>query len=279
MARTLVALLLIFVFAVAGAGEPGRRQEQTGKAEYVVGITPQFEANKLFAIWRPILDALEKETGLAFTLRGAPVLNEFEQQYNAGMFDFVYANPYFVGVRNRQGYLPLIRDHGSSLSGIVVVRKDSPIQNVRELVGQTVAFPSANALAGCLLIRAELEDEFGVKVAPRFVRTHDSSFLNVALGTTVAGGGVQATLEKQRPEVRDNLRILYKTKDMVTLPFVAHPRVPEEVRRRVQAAFLKLGDAPAGQALLAQVPIKRIGTAVPAEYEALRQLHLDRYEN
>ena len=277
-------LLSLFagLLLLAGTSLAAERSDSTvpaGRQEYVVGVTPQFAASKLFRIWRPILDALEKETGFGFTLRGAPALHDFEQQYGAGMFDFAYANPYLVGVRNYQGYLPLVRDHGARLVGVVVVAKDSPINSVRELDGQTVAFPTANALAGTLAIRAQLEDEFGVRVLPRFVRTHDSSFLNVAVGAIVAGGGVRSTLDQQSPEIRERLRVIYTTREMPTLPFVAHPRVPEAVRQRVRDALLKLGKTPEGQVLLGKVPIKDAGIATPADYEVLRRMRLERYEN
>lgn len=279
--RKLIGLLavLLLLAGTSMAAEREGRAAPAGRPEYVVGVTPQFEASRLHGIWRPLLDALEKETGLAFTLRGARAINDFEQQYGAGMFDFAYANPFFVGVRNYQGYLPLVRDHGARLAGVVVVAKDSPIKSVRELDGQTVAFPAANALAGCMVIRAQLEDEFGVRVVPRFVRTHDSSFLNAAVGTVVASGGVRSVLEQQSPAIRERLRVLYTTPELPTLPIVAHPRVPEAVRERVRDALLKLGASSEGKELLARVPIKQVGIATPADYELLRRMRLERYEN
>ncbi|MDP2195954.1 MAG: phosphate/phosphite/phosphonate ABC transporter substrate-binding protein [Rhodocyclaceae bacterium] len=276
--RSLLAALLLLA-GTSLADERGSQPAPADKQEYVVGVTPQFEAGKLFRVWRPILDALEKETGLKFTLRGASAINEFEQQYGIGMFDFAYVNPFFVGVRNYQGYLPLVRDHGARLAGVVVVAKDSPINSVRELDGQTVAFPAANALAGALVIRAQLEDEFGVRVVPRFVRTHDSSFLNVAVGSIVAAGGARSVLEQQITGIRERLRVLYTTRELPTLPIVAHPRVPEAVRQRVQDALLKLGASSEGKELLAKVPIRQLGIATPADYDVLRRMRLERYEN
>jgi phosphonate transport system substrate-binding protein len=244
---------------------------------YTVGITPQFEARRLFEIWRPILDAIEHETGLHFSLRGAPTINEFEEQYSAGQFDFAYVNPYWVGVRNPKAYIPLIRDRGSNLVGVLVVRKDSPVRTVKDLNGKTVAFPARDAVAACLMIRAQLESEYGVRVVPRFVRSHDSTFLNAALGVVDAAGGVKGTLELQPEDVRGSLRELFMTREVAAIPFVANPAVPENVREQVRAAFLKLGATEAGKALLGKVPIKRIGKASMADYEPLRRMHLERY--
>lgn len=270
--RALICMLLL-----AGGGI-AFGQTAAGPQEYIVGITPQFEARKLFDIWRPILDALEKETGLHFTLRGAPSITDFEQQYVSGQFDFAYVNPFFVGVRNPKGYLPLARDHGSSLMGVVVVRKDSPIRSVKDLEGKKVAFPAANSLAGSLIIRAELESEYGVHVVPQFVRTHDSSFLNVAVGMADAAGGVKGTLERQPAEVRALLRELFTTHEVAPLPFVAHPRIPEKTREQVKAALLKLGTTEEGKVLLSKVPFRQIGSASMSDYEPLRRMDLERYE-
>jgi phosphonate transport system substrate-binding protein len=270
--RALICLLLL-----AGSGM-SFGQTPSGQHEYIVGITPQFEARKLFEIWRPILDALEKETGLHFTLRGAPSITDFEQQLVSGQFDFAYVNPFFVGVRNPKGYLPLARDHGSSLMGVVVVKKDSPIKSVKDLDGKKVAFPAANSLAGSLIIRSELESEYGVHVVPQFVRTHDSSFLNAAVGMADAAGGVKGTLERQPAEVRSMLRELFTTHEVAPLPFVAHPRVPEKIREQVKAALLKLGASEDGKALLNKVPIRQIGPASLNDYEPLRRMGLERFE-
>lgn len=47
--------------------------------EYSFGITPQFQHRKLYAIWKPIIDELEKKTGLSFKLVTTLKVNEFEK--------------------------------------------------------------------------------------------------------------------------------------------------------------------------------------------------------
>lgn len=89
------------------------------------------------------------------------------------------------------------RDNGHSLVGIIVVKKDSPVQSASELDGKTVAFPSPNALGATLLPRAEFDREFNIKVNELYVKSHSSVYLNVLLGKTAAGGGVQKTLSLQ----------------------------------------------------------------------------------
>jgi len=103
-----------------------------GGSEYGFGVVPQFEQRKLFRIWRPVLDEMERRTGLAFHLVGSQKIPKFENKYLEGTYDFAYMNPYHIlKVNASQVYLSLVRDGERTLSGILVVQKDSPIQDVK----------------------------------------------------------------------------------------------------------------------------------------------------
>jgi phosphonate transport system substrate-binding protein len=237
---------------------------------YNFGVVPQFEPRKLADIWVPILKELEVRTGLKFKMAGSPKIPDFEVSFLGGEFDFAYMNPYHAMLAGeKQGYVPLVRDGGRELFGILVVPKDSPIQDVKQLDGHKVAFPAPNALGASLLMRADLESLHGVKVRPIYVQTHSSVYLNVILNKAAAGGGVASTLKRQKQERQDRLRILYKTRTMAPHPVTAHPRVPEEHMKAVQQALLDMAQTEKGQALLEKIPMKK---AIPASLEDYRIL-------
>ena len=245
---------------------------------YTVGIVPQFEVKRLHKIWRPILDQLEQRTGLKFTIKGSPTIPDFEHEFMAGKFDFAYMNPYHIMLANKhEGYIPLTRDIGRSLNGVLVVRKDSGITKVEELNNRQIAFPSPNALGASLLMRQELLDKFHLNVKPAYVKTHDSVYLSVALRQSSAGGGVQATFNRQQPAIRDLLHIIHRTSNVSPHPFAAHPGVPMEIREKVQNALLELGDSKTGREMLALIPVRQIGSASMADYEPLREMGLERF--
>lgn len=243
---------------------------------YRIGVVPQFEQRKLFRIWIPILQELEARTGLRFEVVGSELIPDFEKLFLAGEFDFAYMNPYHVvSANNVQGYLPLVCDGSRTLQGILVVRKDSPITSIEELKGQTVAFPSANALGASLLPRSELMRHHGIDVVPEYVKTHTSVYLHVAQGLVAAGGGVASTLSRQSADVRDSLRIIYHTQELIPHPVVAHPRVPENHIRRVKEALLAMGEDEKGRALLARIPMHTVTEASLANYEPIIKLGLE----
>jgi len=251
--------------------------EQAAAATYSLAITPQFEYRKLFEIWNPIVAELEKRTGLSFKLITNLSLEEYEQEVGRGNPDFIYANPYLIVKENRnQGYLPLVRDR-APIRGILVVRKESPVRQVSQLNGKSIAIPSPNALGGGLLLRADLDQIFHIKFDQIYAKSHTSAYLHVLNGLADAGGGVEKTLQEQEQAVQEALRVLYTTRKAPSLPVAAHPRVPAKIREKVRRALLDMANTPDGMALLAKVPMKQPVPASLEEYLAMRSWHLNNY--
>jgi len=245
---------------------------------YAVGVVPQFNARTLQSIWTPILQELERRTGHTFELRGSKSISAFEKQFMAGEFDFAYMNPYhFILARKTQGYLPLVRDTGKGLRGILVVRKDVAIDDVEQLQDKAIAFPSPNALGASLMLRAQLAREFNLRFEPRYVKSHDSVYLNVVTGRMTAGGGVGRTLARQPSEVREQLRVLYTTPAVASHPVTVHPRVPETVRSMVKNALIAMGESESERQLLAKIPIGTAGEALSEDYVPLQKMGLDAF--
>lgn len=263
--RVLVWAVLFLLPAVAYAEE----------RVYTVGVVPQFASTKINSIWTPILDELSEKTGLKFKLKGSLDIPSFEKQFNAGEFDFAYMNPYHLIVANKeQGYLPITRDVGRSLFGIIVVRKDSDITDVKALDGKKVAFPAPNALGAALIPRTEFSKKFNVDVEEKYVSSHSSVYLNVILGQTAAGGGVQKTLGQQPEAIQSQLKIIYKTTEVPPHPIAVHPRVDEDVSQKVIDALLAMGETDEGKKMLALIPMKVIGKTELEDYQLLNDMGL-----
>jgi phosphonate transport system substrate-binding protein len=244
---------------------------------YSIGVAPQFESRRMFAIWQPIIGELEKRTGHQFKLVVPLTVTDFERELEKGSYDFVYANPYhIVRLSQKQAYLPLVRDK-LPLRGILVVRKDSPVRNLKELDGKSLAVPSPNAIGASLLIRADLEHFHGIRMKMVNVKTHSSVYLNVLNGLTEAGGGVEKTLGEQDQPVQDALRVIYTTREMPSHPVAAHSRVDQAAREQVRRALLELAATPAGKALLDEVPMKQPVAASIEDYLVMRKWGLEAY--
>lgn len=244
---------------------------------YSFSVAPQFERRVLFGIWQPVLAELQQRTGLRFELVTSLSVNDYDQDVRRGRYDFVYINPYLMlDAARSPGYLPLVRDE-RPLHGILVVRQDSPVEKVEELQSKTLAVPALSAMGASLLLRAELERKFGLRLRPVIAKTHSSVFLHVVNGLADAGGSVQKALSEQEPQVRNALRVLYRTSDVASHPVAVHRRVPAEVREQVRQAFIAMSADPGGRALLARIPMQEAVAARLEDYQVMEELHLERY--
>ena len=246
------------------------------KAEtYTVGVVPQFDIKTLYKIWSPIFNVLEEKTGHKFEFTGSKDIPSFEKDFSKGRFDFAYMNPFHY--TSSKQYAPLVKDHGRKLFGILAVKKDSEITSPEQLDGTTLAFPAPNALGASMMIRAELAEKYGINITPKYVKTHSSVYLNVALGLMPAGGGVQKTFNRQSEELKSQLRILMKTDSVEPHPFTVKRSLDPAIASQIQKALLEMGQDEQHKALLAKVPFKEIGTATDKDYDAVRKLNLSRY--
>lgn len=249
-----------------------------GPTVYTVAVVPQFPATEINRVWTPILDRVGQEAGVVLQLKLSRDIPGFEEALLAGKPDFAYMNPYHqVMARKAQGYVPLVRD-STLLTGILVVRQDDPIQSVKELEGRTLAFPAPNAFGASLMIRAHLSLVDKISFTPLYAKTHTNAYRQVIVGKAAATGGLRATLEKEPPEVRANLRVLLETPGAPPHPLSAHPRVPIKVQQAVRAAMLKLAGDAALRDFYQDIPMAQPVAADHArDYQPLEKYRLDRF--
>lgn len=259
----------------AATGGPARAQAELS---YTVSVVPQFQAVEISRVWTPLLQRAGQALGVAFKLRIAKDIPSFEDELRAGLPDLAYLNPYHQLVAHQaQGYVPLVRD-AKALTGIVVVRRDDPIGQLRALQGQTLAFPAPNALGASLLIRSHLAEVEHVTIQAVYAKTHTNAYRQTLLGLTAASGGLRSTLEREPSEVREGLRILFETPGVAPHPLSAHPRVPAALQQALTRTWLALADEPALQPLLQDIPMPHPVQADQArDYQGLARLRLERY--
>jgi phosphonate transport system substrate-binding protein len=245
--------------------------------EYTVSVVPQFAPAQIYTSWQPLLDALEQKTGLRFKLLVYPTIPNFELAFTKGIPDFAFMNPYHVVMaHNSQGYIPLVRND-APLSGILVVRADSDIRDIRQLDGKSVAFPAPNAFGAALYMRALLHRD-GIHITPHYVGSHDNVYRAVARGDDAAGGGVAESLSREPAGLRAVLRVIYTTPKTAPHALAANPRVPEKDRLLVQQALLAMGKDPADAKILRHVQIAHpVAADYARDYAPLESLHLEKF--
>lgn len=241
-------------------------------------VVPQFTAAKIYTTWSPLLQRVGQETGMCFELRVSPSIPEFEQKLLKGESDFSFMNPYHaVLAYQKKKYQPLLADSQDMLTGILVVRADSPLKSLDDLKGKSVTFPAPNSFAASLLIRAELAKK-KININPVFVKTHSNVYRFVIGKDALAGGGVNNTLDNEEQGVRQQLRVLFETKAYTPHPIVTHPSISTAVRERFLQAVIKLTQDEEGRKVLEGINLQKPQAVTYAKhYKSLESLQIEKF--
>lgn len=248
-------------------------------AEFTLAIVPQFSPASTHRQWVPFAARLGREIGEKMQVRVYRTFDEFETDLVNGRVDFAYMNPYHLLIaRKAQGYVPLVRDGSRQLSGVMVVRHDSPVKSPRDLDGQILGFPDPDAFAASLYMRALLQEKEKIRFESRYFTTHSNVYRHVILGTVAAGGGVNVTLARERPETRKELRVLYETPATSPHPLCAHPRISPALQQRIIQAVLRMTEDEDGRAALKLIDIPQpVRASYGRDYQLLEKLQLEKY--
>jgi phosphonate transport system substrate-binding protein len=241
---------------------------------YTFGIGPTQSATELAKHWLPIMQYLSQKSGVPLQFMTTKDIPAFQQQMRKGVYDFAYINPYnYLQDHKVSGYNAFAREKDGKLFGILVVKKGGSIQEVEQLNGLTVAFPTAAAIASTWLPLGMLKDK-GVQVTPQYVNSMDSVYLSVAKGLFPAGGGELRTFGTIDPAVKNELQILWTSEGLPPFAFAAHPRVPKKILEKVQKAMSEMEHDAQGMALLKANNFKGIEVTDDSEYNDMRKLNI-----
>ena len=239
------------------------------------GVVPQQAASKLARLWVPLLDRVGQQSGMTIEFRTAKDIPAFEAELARSGYDCAYMNPYHFTVFNKQpGYQAVAHARDKKIKGILVVRQDSPLNDIEALDGAEVAFPAPAAFAATILPSRELAAR-GIEVKPNYVSSHDSVYRSVERGLFVAGGGVMRTFKNAAPEVTSQLRILWTTEGYTPHAIACSPDVPEPTRQKLQAALVSLEQDAAGRDLVQAIKIKGFTAATNSDWDDVRALGID----
>lgn len=277
--RAAIVLSLIALANAVAVADPVATFTKSEAPVYWLSVVPQYTKLTIHRDWTPLTEYLSAQTGLDVRLRLYGSIPQFETSLLNGEPEIAYMNPYHaVMAHDAQAYVPIVRDNAQVLTGILVVRTDSAYHTAADLEGRVISFPSPNAFAASLLMRAILTNDENITFATRYDVTHSNTYRQVLIGNADAGGAVQRTLEKQRPEVRNNLRVVFQTPPTTPHPIGVHPRVPIALRNRLRDALLDLRNSEMGRSLLSGIAMDDpIDADYARDYAALTALNLDAF--
>lgn len=266
----MMTYILVFNMTFAKAVD-----QESERQELSFGVVPQQAASKLARLWTPILGYLSDRCGYQLQFKTAPNIPSFEKRVAAGEYDLAYMNPYHYTVFHRSpGYQAIAKQKDKNIQGIIVVHQDSPLQNLSELAGKTLAFPAPAAFAASILPRAYLKKN-GITITPKYVSSHDSVYMTIAKKLYPAGGGIMRTLNNVNPTIRDQLRILWTSQAYTPHAIASHPRISAEMVKKITQAMQNMHNDPKGLKLLENINFIGIESAQDADWDDIRGLQIE----
>lgn len=268
--KCLLTLILAVSYAGIARGE--------FKTVYTLSVQPRYTSIETSHNWTPLLARIEKDSGLSFHMRQYDSMRSFEADLMKGIPDFVYLNPYHMILAKRvQNYLPVLRDK-SKFHALILVSNDSPIQNLADLNGKTIAFPEPAHFATSIYMRYLLNEKEKIEIKPTFSGRPQNALRAVLKGEADAASAATIMLQRELPEVTSRFRIIYTTPDLVNFPIAVNPRIPDMAQKRFLSAMLGLSRDAEGQKLLDAIQIPNpVAADYRLDYQALEKLRLERY--
>ena len=282
--KLILLLVVALGLAACGQNEPGKpvgpqytaKAPESGK-EYVFAIHPLHNPTRLFEIYGPLVDYLNRNIpGSTFRLEASRNYEEFEKKLYARQFDFALPNPYQTLNSLGHGYHVIAKmgdDH--KFTGIILVRRDSGIKKVSDLKGKKVSYPARTALAATMMPQYYLQThglDVNRDIENLYVGSQESSIMNVYLSNVAAGATWPLPWEafqKEHPDMARDLELKWETEPMINNGVVARDDVPEVLSRRVAQLLYTLHTNTEGKAMLARMPLSRFELADDRRYRVI----------
>lgn len=161
----------------------------------------------------------------------------------------------------------------------IIVPRESPVQEIRQLRGKVFAFtdPLSNtgrlAMVYLLHQMGERPDTFFQKVI--YTYSHDNSLKAVA-DQLVDGAAVDSLVYHfalaRDPSLAEKLRVIHRSPPYGIPPVVVPSRLDPERKSRLQQIFLTMHQDPEGQAILANLMIDRFVLIDDSAYTSIREM-------
>lgn len=238
MKKGFLVLLLIAVLVVPFVASA---------AELKFGLLPRLSEKEMVEGFTPLAKYLEKELGVKITLVIPKDFDTWTKDAKAGAYDIAYTNPYLYVVVKKDVKIaePLViasePEIGKQLFGTIIVKKDSPIKNIADLKGKTIAATDPGS-AGAYLVQMLMLQKAGLKkddVKLIFEKKRDPVADAVLTGKADAGFIRDDDVEKLKAGA-DKFRKLGKSDPIPNWPIFISKKMDPAMAAKLKASLLKL---------------------------------------
>lgn len=245
---------------------------------YILGVHPLHNPTKLVSIYGALADYLSSQLpGIEIRVEASKDYPSYDIKLQQEAFHLTLPNP-FQTINSLEYNYQVINMVGEQdlFKGIVLVRKDSGIEKLNQLVGEKIAYPAPTALAATMMPQYYLQTNgLNLKTTETlYVGSQESSIMNVYFKHTAASATWPIPwldLQKNKPDIAKELKVAWQTETLPNNSFMYHQnKVPAEVAQKIQRLLAELHTHPEGQALLNNMNVSQIFEANNETYLPVR---------
>jgi len=265
-------LALALAAALLAAASPVAATDAPLQAPLVFGVLNQQSPALTAERWNPIMAYLTSVTGIPMTLKMGANVDETNAMMARGVFDLVFTNHVFQTEFDGLGFRVIARWAGDPIRTVIAAPADSPIRELRELEGKSVAFPSKEAFVGYAVPLVALRSA-KVNVVEVFAGNQEGAMAQLK-ARRVAAAAVNSRFLAQYAE-REGVRYreIYVSEGYPELAVIAHPRLSAATVQHIRTALLGMSGDPAAAPVLTRVKFRGFAPAVDRDYDGVRRVY------
>lgn len=219
-------------------------QTAGAKDSLVMGVHPFKPAIELHKMFKPIADHISQKVGKPVELQVGKSYEDTAEKVANGQFDFSYMGPNtYAKYSQRYHFKPLaqiINNGKPTFHGVLVVKRGSDIQSIKDIKEKTFAFGDRNSTLTHVVPLYMLMNE-GLHLSNlkkyAFLGSHDNIALNIISGSFDVAGLMPDIAEKYKDR---GLEIIATSPELPEHVFAATKTMDPEMFKTIQDALLSV---------------------------------------
>jgi len=256
------------------------------KKIYTFGIHPLHNPKRLFEVYQPLVDYINKKIPtIELKLEASRNYDSYNKKLFSGYFDFSLPNPYQTVKALEHGYEVFGKmGDDKNFRGIILVRKDSNIKTITDLKGKTISYPAPTALAATMLPQYFLYlhgIDINKDIKNSYVGSQESSIMNVYLKKSQAAATWPPPWKafiKKRPNVAKEVEVKWETSSLPNNGLVVKNIIPQSLVEQISEILFTLHKTNEGKKILQTMELSKFEKADKKRYEDV-VIFLKKFEN
>lgn len=268
--RIVCSLILCLFVSVAQADN---KQVTAGNQQQGLefGFLPFMSPRSILKRFSPLREYLATQLQRDIYIESAPSFGSFVERSQNGEYDMIYTAPHFVELGIQSGHYEFIATPARRLSVRVMVRANSDIRTVEDLVGLRVAHGPKKAFL--VLIGRDYLSSNGLSgdKAPEYrtYKSHNAAYHAVAAHEADAALIGTYIVDKANAE---GLKEIAQSQSYPGIAVMASTKLSAQTRSDIRQVMLNMDDSPLGKRILHKIRYDSFIDVPRENYTPLKKL-------